>query len=186
MLKIDIAAIQDAESRAIGATAVLSVLTRRETQPGHPHFAMPRFRSPQRIIEVSDIHAGRIWPKAEVEEAKARGLVEPERQHALEILRFGRIVRAGNPNARILIHCHGGVSRSPAAALLIMADEDGRGREAASVARLLEDHPHSCPNPALVAHGDALLERNGALSKALEAAMAVKRLQPTGLEQMFL
>lgn len=81
------------------------------------------------------------------------------------ILAFGREHAA----LSILAHCQAGVGRSPAAALAILADRMGPGREADALASLLAQRPESCPNRLVARLADAALGRGGALMSALDA-----------------
>jgi predicted protein tyrosine phosphatase len=72
----------------------------------------------------------------------------------------------GEPVVHLLVHCHAGVSRSTAAAAILMAQHNS-GREDEVFARIQEIRPRSWPNSRLVALADVLLGRQGALSAAL-------------------
>ncbi|HKA13870.1 MAG TPA: protein tyrosine phosphatase [Myxococcota bacterium] len=93
------------------------------------------------------------------------GFCTPAREHVEELLRF---LRASPLDVSLVIHCHAGVSRSPAAALLALAcDAPGREREAAELLR--EAAPFACPNRLLVELADSALGRGGALVAALDS-----------------
>ncbi len=88
-------------------------------------------------------------------------------QHIVKILEFGeRAHRA--PDGHILIHCHAGVSRSQAAAAILMA-QHAPGQEEAAFLRLLELRKHGWPNTRMVEFADQLLARDGALLNGLLA-----------------
>lgn len=91
-----------------------------------------------------------------------RALFSAEIAH--ELLDFGR-ARQGP----ILVHCAGGLSRSPACALLLAAQAAGPGREAIaadSIVRYGGGGFH--PNSLIVHIGDAVLGRGGALCRIWE------------------
>lgn len=68
--------------------------------------------------------------------------------------------------AHVLVHCHAGVSRSTAAAVVLMAcDQPGREAEAFDVVARIR--PRSWPNSRMLALADARLGRGGALVEAL-------------------
>jgi predicted protein tyrosine phosphatase len=67
----------------------------------------------------------------------------------------------------VLVHCHAGVSRSTAAAVILLA-RDHPGREAEAFDVLGRLRPRSWPNSRMVAIADRLLRREGALLAALE------------------
>jgi predicted protein tyrosine phosphatase len=93
------------------------------------------------------------------------GFVMPAREHVDEIVRF---LRASPPEVPLVIHCHAGVSRSTATALVALAlDAPGREREAAALLR--EMAPFAFPNELIVQLADEALERRGALVAALES-----------------
>ncbi len=65
--------------------------------------------------------------------------------------------------AKLLIHCHAGVSRSTAIGLAIFAARLGAGAEEQALDTLLELVPDAVPNLAVVAIADDLLQRSGKL-----------------------
>lgn len=77
----------------------------------------------------------------------------PNENHAQAILKFGRQLPAG---ARVLIHCFAGVSRSTAAAYLLIC-QHMHGDEHAAFELLKEIRPQAQPNRLLVKFGDNLL-----------------------------
>lgn len=84
------------------------------------------------------------------------------------LLAFGRDLREA-PGTHLLVHCHAGVSRSTAAATLILAQlrPDRPADEALlAVARL---RPRAWPNLRILELGDALLGRNGEIVAAARA-----------------
>ncbi len=68
---------------------------------------------------------------------------------------------------KVLIHCEAGVSRSPAAALILYACWLGPGRECAAMRRVLSQRPIAIPNRRMVELADHLLKRGGRLLEAL-------------------
>lgn len=65
-----------------------------------------------------------------------------------------------------LVHCAAGVSRSTAAAILLLCAQLGRGREADAIATVCALRPQAWPNRRILWMGDALLELGGALIAA--------------------
>lgn len=94
---------------------------------------------------------------------------------ALEILRGAR-------GKSILIHCRGGQSRSTAIALLGVADELGAGREEEAVAYIDRIRDICTPNPLVVRLADDLLQRDGALVRAVEAHSGIQARMPAWIE----
>lgn len=102
------------------------------------------------------------------------GFNSPQRGHVAELLEFGRTL--DDDATHLLIHCHAGVSRSTAAAAILMA-QPNPGREEEAFLALLDMRPHAWPNTRMVQFADALLERDGALLAGLEVyrRMLLKR-----------
>ena len=93
------------------------------------------------------------------------GYILPSEQHVAELIAFVSNWRRTGP---ILIHCHAGVSRSMAAALIVLG-LDRAGDEVAAGRWLRRRAPHASPNRLIVAHADRQLGRKGRLLEALEA-----------------
>jgi Predicted protein tyrosine phosphatase len=66
----------------------------------------------------------------------------------------------------LLVHCYAGVSRSTAAAAILMAQRNP-GREAEIFNVLADIRPKAWPNTVMISHADRLLGRGGALVEAL-------------------
>lgn len=64
---------------------------------------------------------------------------------------------------KVLIHCEAGVSRSPAAALIMYACWLGPGREREAMRRVLAQRPMAMPNRRMVELADKMLARGGCL-----------------------
>jgi predicted protein tyrosine phosphatase len=95
------------------------------------------------------------------------GQVAPERDDVEAILAFGRDLQ-GEPAAaaRLLVHCHAGVSRSTASMALMLA----QARPSLPAERILQGvlgiRDKAWPNLRILELGDALLGRNGTLPAA--------------------
>lgn len=68
----------------------------------------------------------------------------------------------------MLVHCWAGVSRSTAAAYVILCDRLGPGRELEIARALRWRAPHACPNSLMVRLADEALGRNGRMTGAVE------------------
>ena len=68
---------------------------------------------------------------------------------------------------KVLIHCEAGVSRSPAAALIMYACWLGPGREREAMRRVLAQRPMAMPNRRMVELADKMLARGGCLVEVL-------------------
>ena len=97
---------------------------------------------------------------------------DPSLRHApapaqvAHLLDWGRGIRAGD---RVLIHCFGGISRSPAAALALVAQALGPGRDDDAMTLVRKIRPTAVPNRLIVGAADAALGRRGDLLAALDA-----------------
>lgn len=101
--------------------------------------------------------------------ALAPGIVAPEESHVAHLLAFGRDVEVAGAVAHLLIHCHAGISRSTAAAALLLAQEDPSlsATEVFDAIALLR--PRAWPNLALLELGEAALDRRGEFTAAVGA-----------------
>ncbi len=88
-------------------------------------------------------------------------------QHIEKLLKFGERVHA-RPDGHVLVHCHAGISRSTAAAAILMS-QFTPGNEEEAFLKLLELRKHGWPNTRMVEFADRLLNRRGALMEGLLA-----------------
>ncbi|HTT78538.1 MAG TPA: protein-tyrosine-phosphatase [Stellaceae bacterium] len=87
----------------------------------------------------------------------------PGREDVARLLAFGRELAAGD---HLLVHCHAGISRSTAAAALILAQADP-ARPACEVLQLVTElRPRAWPNLRILEFGDDLLGRGGEIPAA--------------------
>jgi predicted protein tyrosine phosphatase len=139
-----------------GATHVVSIL-----DPGWPE---------PESLRGFDVHRRLTLHFHDVIEALP-GCVAPERWDVDLLLAFGRDIAApaGDAGTHLLVHCHAGLSRSTAAAILILAQRDaGRSAEVA-VAELARLRPRAWPNLRMLELGDAALGRGGEIVEAARA-----------------
>ena len=141
------------EHCAAGVTHVLSILD--PDWPDPPAFAAfpPHHRLALRFNDI-------IEPRPDY--------LAPASADVARLLAFGREpdLTAGS---HLLIHCHARVSRSTAAAALILAQarpDRAAGEVLEAVAQL---RPRAWPNLRILEFGDALLGRNGELVAAVAA-----------------
>jgi predicted protein tyrosine phosphatase len=94
--------------------------------------------------------------------------IPPSLRDVERLLAFGRdLINA--PHSHLLIHCHAGVSRSTAAAALILA-QAGPDRPARAVFDVVSSiRPRAWPNLRILELGDALLGRDGEIVAAVAA-----------------
>lgn len=99
-------------------------------------------------------------------------IVNPRRQHVhpssdivQRILEFGAQSRDADIT-HLLVHCHAGISRSTATAVILMAQHNP-GREVEAFDHLAEVRPKSWPNSLMLRLADDMLGRGGALVEAM-------------------
>jgi predicted protein tyrosine phosphatase len=98
-------------------------------------------------------------------ESCGRTISAAARERAGEIVDF---IRKWNGDGDILIHCNRGVSRSTAAAFIIMCMRAPKEKEAALAETLRKAAPYADPCPLLVSYADELLGRDGRMVEAIE------------------
>jgi predicted protein tyrosine phosphatase len=93
------------------------------------------------------------------------GGIVPESSHVADLIAFGK---TWDRTAPLLVHCWAGISRSTAAAYILLCDIHGPGQEE-KIAKGLRFHaPHAQPNRLLVRHADLLLGRDGRMIAAVD------------------
>jgi len=98
--------------------------------------------------------------------APADGLIAPDKAHIRRLLNF---LETWDRRSPLLIHCWAGVSRSTAAGYVAATLRDGPGSEMVLAQRLRGRAPVATPNRLLVSLADEMLQRNGAMTAAIEA-----------------
>lgn len=71
------------------------------------------------------------------------------------------------PNTRLLVHCHAGISRSSAIGLAILAARMEAGDEQLAVEELFRIRPEAVPNLKIIRLADQILARDGRLVEAV-------------------
>lgn len=94
------------------------------------------------------------------------GMTVPGAEHTYQLLRF---VDNWDRQSPLLIHCWAGISRSTAAAFITQCRLNPDRDELDIAAELRNLSPSATPNPMLVSHADALLDRKGAMTAAITA-----------------
>ena len=103
------------------------------------------------------------------------GLLLPQPGHVERILALGRdLLTQPVATARLLVHCHAGISRSTASMTLILAQALPEALADTVLAMVHGIREKAWPNLRLVEIGDAMLGRNGTL---VQATHALHRLQ---------
>lgn len=93
-------------------------------------------------------------------------LVVPNSDHIQKLLAFGLTIDF-SVMPHILVHCFAGLSRSTAAALLLIAQSEPNLTADQLTDQLQLLAPDAWPNPRMVRIGDSLLGRNGTLLSAV-------------------
>ncbi|MGF1610095.1 MAG: tyrosine phosphatase family protein [Kiloniellales bacterium] len=102
------------------------------------------------------------------------GQVAPARSHIEALVGFAAGWDRDTP---LLVHCFAGISRSTAAALILLCLESER-REAEAAELLARQAPHAQPNRRMIELADELLGRRGRLSAAVAAMGPASLVMP--------
>ena len=94
------------------------------------------------------------------------GLVLPHREQVTALLEF---VCTQDRKSAVVLTCYAGVSRSTAAAYILLCHRQPGHDEAALAALLRRRAPFATPNAKLIALADELLKRDGRMSAAIQA-----------------
>jgi len=141
------------EHSAAGVTHVLSILGPNSPDPPEFTAFAPHRRLNLRFHDV-------IEPQPDQ--------IAPTREDVERLLVFGQEV-AETPEAHLLVHCHAGVSRSTAAAALILMQANPEWSAGAALDAIAEIRPRAWPNLLILELGDVLLGRNGEIAAAVSA-----------------
>jgi predicted protein tyrosine phosphatase len=95
------------------------------------------------------------------------GMVAPQRDDIDRLLRFGGSLAHSRSARRLLVHCHAGLSRSTAAAVLLLAQARPDRSPEAAVSEMLALKPKAWPNLRMIELGDQLLVCEGRLVRAV-------------------
>jgi predicted protein tyrosine phosphatase len=130
-------------------------------RPSH----MVTLLSPEHMIETpSGIAAARHLRIGMNDVADAAASeVPPSASHVDELVAFGRAWDAKDP---MLVHCWAGVSRSMAAAYILLCDRLGPWSETDIAQAMRRRAPHAYPNPLMVKLADTALGRDGRMIAA--------------------
>lgn len=137
---------------AAGVTHVLSILDPDSPEP-----------EPLSIFEV---HRRLRLRFHDVIESRP-GWIAPERWDVELLLTFARDL--GASGTHLLIHCHAGVSRSTAAATLVLAQRRPEQLAEEVLTEVVRLRPRAWPNLRILELGDDILGRNGEIVAAARA-----------------
>jgi predicted protein tyrosine phosphatase len=127
----------------------------------------PRYRIPLAVRSLNNDRRLCLRFHDVIVESSAQ-LVAPQYKDMERLIGFGKKILERGANKKLLIHCYAGVSRSTAAAIIIlslMTPSDPRS----AVKRLLEIVPNAWPNIRMIRLGDELLKQGGHLTEAVSA-----------------
>ena len=115
------------------------------------------------------------------------GRYPPEPRHIERLLALGRDILARSAeHTRLLIHCHAGFSRSPAALVLLLAQADPLLSAQSIAAEVLRIRPTAWPNLRMIELGDCMLYRRGELVEAASRIYRYRLAQEPGLADMII
>jgi predicted protein tyrosine phosphatase len=115
-----------------------------------------------------------LWPQHDrlllrfhdvIDQGPTDWMAAPASDQVAAILQFGRSLPIDRP-VRLLVHCHAGVSRSTASAILLLAQRDAARDAGDIVDEIVRRRPQAWPNLRIIEIGDRLLGRGGALVEA--------------------
>jgi len=161
--------------RAVDATHVLSIM-----DPGWPE---------PETLRSFDVHR-RLKLRFHDVIDPSPGWIAPERWDVELLLAFGRDLGTVPPEAgeeaahpHLLVHCHAGVSRSTAAAILLLAQRDPVMPAEDAVFEVVRLRPQAWPNLRMIEIGDALLGRDGEIVAAVGALYRMALHREPGLAE---
>lgn len=131
------------------ATQVISIL-----DPKHPDPPVLLMHRPHRLLRLYFHDA--IEPGPDV--------TLPMSEDIERILTFGAASAAA---PRLLVHCHFGISRSTAAMAILIAQREPSLTDDEVFQHLLHIRPRAWPNSLMIGLADAILGRDGGLTRAL-------------------
>ena len=100
------------------------------------------------------------------------GSVAPERWDVDLLLAFGRdlgLASGSDDGVHLLVHCHAGLSRSTAAAILLLVQRQADRPAEEAVAEVVRLRPRAWPNLRILEFGDTALGRGGEIVEAVRA-----------------
>ena len=146
MFEIKICGLKDAPTLALGwATKTVSLV---DTSG----ISKPFFGEGHQVFQFDDLDS-------EKDECHRPGM-----QHAPTIKDIRNVLfftEAFSEDDKVLIHCHGGICRSTAVAMLVLIQHGSSIEDA--IATVLEARRVAWPNKLVIRLGDVLLEQDGAL-----------------------
>ena len=93
------------------------------------------------------------------------GYISPQEQHIHTLIDFAQ---SWDRSAPMIVHCWAGVSRSTAAAFILLCAFSEKADEFSLANHLREKSPPATPNTRMVSLADNVLRREGRMSKAID------------------
>lgn len=113
------------------------------------------------------------------------GMEPPGPEDIRRLLALGRELAASREACpHLLIHCHAGFSRSPAALALLLAQAQPSLAAAQLAMEVLRIRPNAWPNLRIIELGDSMLRRGGALVEAASSIYRYRLEREPGLADM--
>jgi predicted protein tyrosine phosphatase len=104
----------------------------------------------------------------DVIEENVPGYDSPQPHHIEALLEFGRdLINQPPGEAHLLVHCHMGISRSSAAALLLLAEATPERPAREMMAEIAQVRDKAWPNLRMIEIGDGMLGLKGNLVRAV-------------------
>ena len=153
-----------------GVSHVLSIL-----DPGSP--------VPEELASFSDHR--RLELRFHDVIANLAHMVPPRPEHIRRLLALGRDLGAArSSDPHLLIHCHAGFSRSPAALVLLLAQAQPSLTPEFLATEVLRIRPNAWPNLRMIELGDTMLHRRSALVEAASCIYRDRLEREAGLADM--
>jgi predicted protein tyrosine phosphatase len=115
------------------------------------------------------------------------GMIPPEPEHIRQLLALGRdVLTSAGDDGRLLIHCHAGFSRSPAAFAVLLAQAQPCLLAQSIAAEVLRIRPNAWPNLRIIELGDRMLVRHGKLVEAAGWIYRYRLAEDPGLGEMLI
>jgi predicted protein tyrosine phosphatase len=109
----------------------------------------------------------------------------PELEHIRQLSRLRRrLLRSPAGDRHLLIHCHAGFSRSPAAFAVLLAQAQPSLPAEMIATEVLRIRPNAWPNLRIIELGDQILGRRGKLVEAASAIYWQRLEQQHGLAEL--
>jgi predicted protein tyrosine phosphatase len=122
-----------------------------DIEPPDPHDPLSKYRT---------------WLRQKSAAETGRTQTPPSAEDVRRIIDFAHALREARGS--VLFQCHGGMSRSAAAALICLARWTGRGEEPYCVREVMRVRPGAVPLAGVVRIADELLSRDGRLIRAIQ------------------